>query len=201
MAVIRSFSDGELIANIQSGNNINDSIRAIYKDHFDQLSWFVMNNSGNRHDAEDIFQEVVVGFIDAVQRNKFRSESSIKTFLYSMNKNAWLNELKKRERASHRELNYEKGQDKHEGGAGEFLVQQEAQRQVVEIVDQLGETCKKILLMFYYENLSMKEILEKTEYETEQVVRNKKYKCLKQLEQMLNEKPLLKESFKQALHG
>ena len=48
--------------------------------------------------------------------------------------------------------------------------------------------------MFYYENLPMKEILEKTEYETEQVVRNKKYKCLKQLEQMLNENPLLKET-------
>jgi hypothetical protein len=47
----------------------------------------------------------------------------------------------------------------------------------------------------------MKDILEKTEYETEQVVRNKKYKCLKQLEQMLNENPLLKESFKKALHG
>ena len=201
MAVIRSFSEAELLANLQSGKNINDSIRVIYKDHFEQLSWFVMNNSGNRHDAEDIFQEVIVGFISAVQKNKFRGESSIKTFLYSMNKHAWLNELKKRGRTMQRELNYGKDQDKEEPDAGHFIVHQEARTQVIAVVDQLGETCKKILLMFYYENLSIKEILEKTEYETEQVVRNKKYKCLKQLEQMLNEKPLLKESFKKALHG
>jgi len=201
MAVIRTFSDAELLANLQSGNNISDSIRAIYKEHFEQLSWFVINNNGNMHDAEDIFQEVVVGFIDAVQKNKFRGESSIKTFLYSMNRFAWLNELKKRGRAVKREFSYEKGQDKNEPDASQFIVRQEARTRVLEIVDQLGETCKKILLMFYYENLSMKEILQKTEYETEQVVRNKKYKCLKQLEQMLNEQPLLKESFKQALHG
>ena len=201
MAVIRSFSDGELLANLQSGKNINESIRVIYQDHFDQLSWFVMNNSGSMHDAEDIFQEVVISFINAIQKNKFRGESSIKTFLYSMNKHAWLNELKKRGRAMQRELNYGKDQDREDLDASHLIVHREARTQVIEIVDQLGGACKKILLMFYYENLSMKEILEKTEYETEQVVRNKKYKCLKQLEQMLNEKPLLKESFKKALHG
>ena len=69
MAVIRSFSDAELMANLQSGGNINESIRAIYRDHFEQLSWFVINNGGNRHDAEDIFQEVVVEFIDIIQKN------------------------------------------------------------------------------------------------------------------------------------
>ena len=100
-----------------------------------------------------------------------------------------------------RELKYEKDQEREEADVSQFIVQREARTQVLEIVDQLGEACKKVLLMFYYENLSMKEILEKTEYETEQVIRNKKYKCLKQLEQMLNENPLLKESFKKALHG
>jgi DNA-directed RNA polymerase specialized sigma subunit len=69
------------------------------------------------------------------------------------------------------------------------------------IVDELGEMCKKILLMFYYENLSMKEILTNLEYENEQVVRNKKYKCLKQLEQMIEINPSLKKTLKNLLHG
>ncbi|MFI5185278.1 MAG: RNA polymerase sigma factor [Chitinophagales bacterium] len=201
MAIIQSFSDIELLINLQSGKKINESIQAIYKDHFEQLSWFVVNNSGNRQDAEDIFQEVVVDFIDAVQKNKFRGESSVKTFLYSLNKYAWLNELKRRGRAVQREIKYEKTQDRKEVDVSHLISNREARSQVMTIVEQLGDTCKKILVMFYYENLSMREILEKTEYETEQVVRNKKYKCLKQLEQMLNEKPLLKENFKKALHG
>ena len=36
----------------------------------------------------------------------------------------------------------------------------------------------------------MKEIVLHLHYENEQVVRNKKYKCLKRLEQMINEKPI-----------
>jgi len=201
MAITRSFSDAELLANLQSGKNVNESIQVIYKEHFQQLSWFVMNNSGSRQDAEDIFQEVVVDFIDAVQRNKFRGESSVRTFLYSLNKYAWLNDLKRKGRAMQRETKYDREQESQETDVSNFISAREARSQVMTIVAQLGDACKKILVLFYYENLSMKEILEKTDYETEQVVRNKKYKCLKQLEAMLNEQPLLKENFKNALNG
>lgn len=47
----------------------------------------------------------------------------------------------------------------------------------------------------------MKEILETMHYENEQVVRNKKYKCLKQLEEMVNANPALKQTLKNLLHG
>ena len=63
------------------------------------------------------------------------------------------------------------------------------------------KNCKKILLLFYYENLSISEILDTLDYQNEQVVRNKKYKCLKELEQMITEKPLLKQTLKNLLHG
>jgi len=201
MHIVQSQSDAELLAGLQSGRGMDECIRTIYRKYFDPLSWFILNNNGSVQDAEDIFQEVVLDFVDAVQKNKFRGESSIKTFLFSLNKHAWLNELKRRGRAMKRELKYEKAQDREEMDVSQVIASREARQQVINVVDQLGEGCKKILLMFYYENLSMKEILDSTEYETEQVVRNKKYKCLKQLEQMLTANPILKESLKKALHG
>ena len=43
----------------------------------------------------------------------------------------------------------------------------------------------------------MKEILERiTDYENEQVLRNKKYKCMKQLEQMIQDNELIKTQLK-----
>ena len=201
MTIVQSFSDAELLDGLQSGARMNECVREIYRKYFNELSWFVMNNNGSRQDAEDIFQEIVVDFIEAVQRNKFRGEASVKTFLYSLNKHAWLNELKRRGRAARREVKFDKEHEKDEVDVSHYIASREAKAQVMKVVEQLGEACKKILVMFYYENLSMKDILKKTAYETEQVVRNKKYKCLKQLEQMLNENPLLKESFKKALHG
>jgi RNA polymerase sigma factor (sigma-70 family) len=201
MEVIRNFPDSELVENLKSGQRMDESIKAIYRSHFESLCWYVMNNSGSRQDAEDIFQEVVVNFIDMVQKDKFRGESTIKTFLFSLNRYTWLNELKRRGRAMTREEKYERGQERVEMDTSHLIADREGKSEVLRIVGELGETCRKILLLFYYENMSMKEILDVTDYETEQVVRNKKYKCLKQLEQMIMERPFLKETLKNLLHG
>ena len=80
-------------------------------------------------------------------------------------------------------------------------LQKESTLQVYALMDELGETCKRILLMFYYEDLSMKEMLQQLNYENEQIVRNKKYKCLKQLEKMISDNPSLKQTLKNLLNG
>jgi len=201
MEVIRNLSDSEMVDNLRSGKKMDETIRNIYRNHFEGLCWYVMNNSGSRQDAEDIFQEVVVNFIELIQKDKFRGESTIKTFLFSLNRFTWLNELKRRGRALAREEKYEKGQERTELDTNHFIADREGKAEVLRVVSELGETCRKILVLYYYENLSMKEILEVTDYETEQVVRNKKYKCLKQLEQMLDANPALKQTLKNLLHG
>jgi RNA polymerase sigma factor (sigma-70 family) len=201
MEVIRNFPDSELISNLRAGERMDQTIKAIYRAYFDSLSWYVLNNSGSKQDSEDVFQEVVVSFIDLVQKNKFRGESSVKTFLYSLNRHVWLNELKRRGRALAREEKYEKGQERIELDAGHRIAESEDRAKLMQLLEELGENCRKILLLFYYENFSMKEILDQTEYENEQVVRNKKYKCLKQLEQMINANPALRETLKTLLHG
>ncbi len=201
MKVIRNFPDSELVNNLRAGQRMDETIKAIYRSYFDSLSWHVMNNSGSRQDAEDVFQEVVVAFIDLVQKDKFRGESTVKTFLFSLNRYTWLNELKRRGRTLAREEKYERGQERVELDTGEMIADREGKAEVIRLVGELGESCQKILLLFYYENLSMKEILEATDYENEQVVRNKKYKCLKQLEQMVNANPALKQTLKNLLHG
>ena len=78
--------------------------------------------------------------------------------------------------------------------------EREAKQEMMKLVESLGEVCKKILVLFYYEGLSMKEILNSMDYENEQVVRNKKYKCLKQLTEMINEDPIRKENLKNLFH-
>jgi len=56
-------------------------------------------------------------------------------------------------------------------------------------MSRLGESCRELLTLVYYENLSFKEILEKLHYENEQVIRNKKYKCMKELTDMIKDNP------------
>ena len=110
MEVIRDFPDSEILSHIRLGQRVDEVIKALYRDAFSGLSRYVMNNTGSRQDAEDVFQEVLLAFIEAVQKDKFRGDSTIRTFLFSLNRFIWLNELKKRGRSALREEKFEKDQ-------------------------------------------------------------------------------------------
>lgn len=196
-----SYTDAEIIDNLSHNREVDLSLKYLYRSHYEFLGRYVVNNNGSWDDAQDIFQEVMVAFINLVRAGKFRGESSIKTFLYSLNKNIWLNELKKRGRTQVREMKYETASEKTEHGASTALEAREANAGLMKVMEELGETCKKILLLYYYENQSMKEILTSLNYENEQVVRNKKYKCLKRLEELLTENKSLYHQLKNLLHG
>ncbi len=199
MAVIKNYSDAELLEMIQEVRHRDDAIRFIYRNYFEALSIYVQQNRGSSQDAEDIFQETIVAFIGAVQQQKFRGESAVKTFLYSINKHIWLNELKRRGRAQTRETVYDRIQETDQADFTPQIIRKETTALIKSVMDTLGETCKKILLAFYYENRSMKEILDSTDFENEQVLRNKKHKCLKKLEQSVTNDPVLARSLKEAL--
>ena len=201
MEVTRSLADVQLIDALKEDRTTDQAVRSLYRDYYESLSWYVMNNNGSRQDAEDIFQEVVVAFIDLVRKNRFRGESSVKTILYSMNRHFWLNELKKRNRTLARESRYEAMQDNEVKDLDSELAGRESGQTIMRLVEQLGETCRKILLLFYFEGCSMKQILEQLHYENEQVVRNKKYKCIRQLEKIINEHPPLKQALKSMMNG
>ena len=189
MKVEAQYDDVELIAAIGDQRELNTAIRFIYRQYGDYVSSFIMGYGGSRQDAEDVFQDTVVSFINIVTKGKYRREASIKTFLVSVAKNIWLNEIKKRERAGHREKQFEQGRDQEQEDVGQLIGDLENKRQLRELVNKLGESCKKILMLFYYENLPMKEILDHMHYENEQVIRNKKYKCLQQLTGFIKDNP------------
>ena len=189
MKVAERYTDAELIAAIGDAKNLNKAILFLYQQYSETTCSFIIGYGGSRQDAEDVFQETVVSFIEIVKKGKYRMEASIKTFLVSVARNIWLNEVKKRERSGHREKQFELGRDQKVEDVSQQIGDLEKKRQLRDLVYQLGEPCRKILLLFYYENLSMKEIVDHLPYENEQVVRNKKYKCLQQLTGIIKDNP------------
>ncbi|HVS96725.1 MAG TPA: sigma-70 family RNA polymerase sigma factor [Puia sp.] len=199
MKAEEKYTDAELIAAISAGKDLNTAIRSIYRQHSEAVSSFVIHYGGSEQDADDIFQETVVAFIDIVKKGKYRMEASIRTFLASIARNYWFNELKKRGRSGHRDRQFEMGRDQDEADVSHHIAELERKRQLRELVEQLGESCRKVLLLFYYENLSMKEIVNHLPYENEQVVRNKKYKCLQQLTDLIKANPAIARQMQETL--
>lgn len=196
---LAGFSDQELIDALKKERVGDQVIKFLYRSYFQGLSNYIKQNQGSGQDAEDIFQEVIVSFIEIVRNDKFRGDSSVKTFLYTLTRYTWLNELKKRGRALAREEKFGSDSDNDERDVSHLLIEREAKTLIMDMMGKLGDACRKILVAYYYENLPMKDILPLVNYENEQVLRNKKYKCLKSLEQLLTADPKLAQQFKSAL--
>ena len=187
----RKLPDSSILQIIRSDKAPDEAIRQLYRMQFGIAKAYIKQNNGTDEDAEDIFQEVMLSFIELVKKDKFRGDSSITTFLYAITRNTWLNELKKRGRSKLRDEKFEKAKDNTGMDVSHYIVHRELKAQLMQVVDSLGETCKKILLAFYYDNLAIKDILQTLQYENEQVVRNKKSKCLQHLTGLVKNHPLM----------
>jgi len=200
MKVARSYTDNELLHALKHAQTLDDAVRFMYANYYKVIAYYVTTNNGSNDDVADVFQETVVAFIEIVEKDKFRGEASIQSLLYTLARNIWLGELRKKNSREKRNTLFEKEQEVLTQDASHHLVYHEHQKAITKLFEQLGDTCKRLLLLVYYEDLSMKDVLQQMpDYQNEQVLRNKKYKCMKQLETLITANPTLKTEFKNAL--
>ncbi len=191
--------DSDIIENIKNKINLNKCLNRLYDNYYGSLERWIIQNSGQKADAEDVIQETMVSFIQIVQNEKFRGESSIKSFLYAIAKNIWFAKIKKQTADMKRAFLWNEDADEYVDEINNRILANENLKLISSVLENLGEVCSNILKKFYYEELSLIEILPFTNFENEQVLRNKKSKCMKALIEKLENNTSLKETIKQAL--
>lgn len=146
----------------------------------------VLTNSGNEEDVKDILQEGIITFYEKAKEPDFVLTCEVKTFLYSVCRNKWLKSL----RGKSSDIPFRDVQEKiielnNDTEENTLTLQQEI---LSELINTLGEACKKILTLFYYDQLSMEEIAGKMGYTNADNAKNQKYKCLRRLQKAAVEK-------------
>lgn len=134
--------------------------------------------------AVDIFQDVMVIFFRNVSQGKLtRLESSVKTYLFGIGKNLLRRHLQKKGK----ELPLDPEFDLPDAGGGtmKIILQNERQQTLLKALEELGEPCKQLLHLFYYQQLSIKEIQAKMAYKSAQVVKTQKSRCVQYLRKLI----------------
>ncbi|RIW14531.1 sigma-70 family RNA polymerase sigma factor [Algoriphagus lacus] len=199
MKLNRNLTDQEILEKIKSKSDPNQAISQLYSQHYGMLEHYIIQNSGSADDAADLIQEAMLVFVKLVSEEKYRGEASVKSFLYSICKNLWITELRRRKSTEARHERYEGEKDQLESDISAQISKNENLKFVMDLFDKLGEKCKQLLMLFYFEELPMKEIGEKLEFSSEQVLRNKKYKCLQSLTDQVKSSPALSKNLQKAL--
>ena len=87
-----------------------------------------------------------------------------------------LKELDRKKRLSNEEKDVPVSQDTES---------EERNKIVAKCIEQLGETCKKVLMYYYFEEMSMQDIADKLGFENNDTAKTKKYKCKKKLDELI----------------
>lgn len=184
-------SDEDLISGLDR-TDLSVPVKALYEMFFRDIVEFVQIKGGSEEDGADIFQEAIVILIEEIREGKFRGDSKIKTFLYGIARNLWLMELRTKERRKKREENYMYAEPLVE----EAKISGRESGALEKLFSEIGDVCKKILIGFYYDNKSMKMLLNEFDFKNEQVLRNRKNLCMKKLKELISSNPALLKSLK-----
>ena len=183
-------TDVQLIEGLQASDD--KSFEYFYKNYFPIIRHFIILNSGTGDDAKDVFQECLIELYEKIKSKSFKLNCSIKTYFYSMCRNQWMTRLKKMSRSvSLKETHFEIVVVDNLFERNDSI--NERQRLILNMVKKLGDSCQKILVMFYYDNISMADIANRLGYTNADNAKNQKYKCLQKLKEFAKDVKGVKE--------
>lgn len=143
----------------------------------------------SEQDAEDIYQDGFVALYLNLKKNKFNQESGAKlsTYFLQICKFKLLDFKKSAHHKRVGSINTIEESIKTDDDALHGLMEAEKMKQIHLIIDELGEKCKQIIRLFYWEKESLSKIAE-TVGLTSASVKNSKYRCMNQLKSLFLQK-------------
>lgn len=168
-----------------SNHKVRDkTLELLYKEYFPVIKSYILENSGNANDAEDIFQDGMIVFYMKARNPEFELNCTIKTFIYSVCKNLWLNKLKVENRYS--TLDDQLGFLTISDDTLDLAHAHERYETIRIQFEKMGEKCRTVLYNFYFHRMSMHSISKELGFANEQVAKNKKSRCLKKLKELVS---------------
>ena len=145
---------------------------------------YVTRNRGGMDDAKDILQDSLVILWERVRAGKFEYQAKLSTFIYATARNLWLQRLREKGRLVPGEVNPDQYSDDASSALDQMIASERVEL-VQQALTKIGQQCRDILLLFYWEEQSMEQIAAQLGFANADTAKAKKYQCKKALERAL----------------
>ena len=174
-----------MLAAIKYGDD--GALKKLYQEYrIPFVQWMINKYSISEEDAKDLFQNAVVILYDKVSTGKLSElQSSVKTYLFGIGKNLAYEFMRKKQKypeaPSELLLNHVVDDSGHEN-----KMQFETDlRNAMRGLNLMGDPCKSILQLFYFERQPLESICQLMQYKNAETVKVKKFKCLQRLKKLM----------------
>ena len=179
---MKSSSSLDILQNLLNGDS--SSYDLIYKICFPTVESFVRKNKGSVEDAHEIFQDALFQIITRAQVKKLTITSSFEAYLFTVCKNLWRQEIKRKKRVTNLKNNTYVNETQDESVEHNELIHEKKWVLYLEKFNELSENCKLVLTLVY-QKISYKEMLDMLPYKSETVIRQRAFKCRKKLSELI----------------
>src|SRR6187402_2463754 len=113
------------------------ALEFLYKKYYRMMTKLVITNSGTEEEARDVYQDALIVFWQKATSGNLVLTSKMSTYIYSICQNLWRKELDRKKRLSSEEKD-----------TSVTLDTESSEREMIlaKCIDQLVETCKKVLM-------------------------------------------------------
>ncbi|RRB07296.1 RNA polymerase sigma factor [Larkinella rosea] len=155
------------------------TMERIYARTYPMVRHYVREHGGTEADAKDLFHEAMIMFYEKTVQNQLTLTSSVSTYLMGICKNLWRQEVEKRKRKT------ELAESHAESVWEEPDLDGESSLALMSFVNQLGETCRSVLVSFYYFGQRLDQIARQRGYQSIRSATVQKFKCLERLRKLV----------------
>jgi len=184
MGVLFLHDDARLVEAIGRGDH--EALVSLYRSSRPPVTAYVMRNSGTPDDAEDMLQEALVILWERVRSGRFTYEAKLETFIVGTVKNLWWRRLAR----ARREIPSAPDPDTPDPDPCsplDALVESEESGLLAAALRRIGDQCRTLLLLFYWEEMTMEDIARKMGFANADTAKAKKYQCKKALADAVKE--------------
>ena len=172
---------GQISNQIVNGFYQNDEnvLHKIYATVYPKVMAHILKNNGDEAHAKDVFQDAFVACWKNIKEQKF-TEGNVEGYLFTIAKNKWTDYLRSSKyKNTVRNAGIVHMEPITDYNAAE--VKDDSDQEHMKLaLDKLGDKCKNLLNLFYFERKKMNEIAEELNI-TSASVRNQKYRCMEKL--------------------
>ena len=176
------------IEDLKQGSDL--LFKRIYEENRGKFINFARRYKLPEDDNIDIYQDAYIIFYENVMSGKIKNlTSSISTYIISVGKYLIFDKMKKNNKTINPDFDLSLIK-KDEEVTNELVLDEIDLTPEQELLQKyfvtLGKQCQELLTLFYYRGFTIKDILEQGNYNSENVIKSSKSRCMKTLKERIN---------------
>lgn len=165
------------------------AFKQVYLENREKFINFARRYSLSEDELTEVYQDTYIAFYDNIMNGKIKTFTcSISTYLFSIGKYLIFQKVKTSQKTVNPDYDLQIVRD-NEVDVDTLDIENdeltEEQQLLKANFGTLGKQCQELLTLFYYRGYTIKDILELGNYNSENVVKSAKSRCLKTLKERI----------------